>query len=85
MIYICNIVIAIVFCVCGGLIFKFPMTGAFTALVIFIIGEILSLILNPFLLISVRMWIVRAAFFGGLVQCVNNAAYYKFVKAGGLN
>lgn len=84
-IYICNIVIGIIFCVCGGLIFMFPMTCSITALVIFIIGEILSLILNPFLLISVRMWIVRAAFFGGLVQCVNNAAYFKFVKAGGRN
>lgn len=68
---------------CAGLIFKFPMTCAITAIVTYVLGEIIGLVMFPFGLFSIRGWIARAAVFGALVQCINNAAYYKFVKEGG--
>lgn len=77
------IAIGVGFLACAALIFKYPMVSSITAMVVFLIGEIVGLILNPFALVSIRGWIIRGAIFGGLVQCINNAAYFKFVKQGG--
>lgn len=81
--YLVNVSIGAIFLLCAALIFKFPMTCAFTAMVTFVISEIIGLILNPFRLLSIGGWVVRCAIFGALIQAINNAAYYKFVKAGG--
>ena len=67
----------------GIFVFLMPMTCAISALVLFVLLEIVSFIFNPFLLVNVRAWIVRGAMFGALVQAINNAAYYKFVRDGG--
>ncbi len=78
-----NLATAALFFACGAMVFMFPMTCSITAITLFVIGEIIGLLLNPLALISIRGWIVRAAMFGAMIQAVNNAAYYKFVKTGG--
>ncbi len=66
----------------GIFVFLFPMTCAISSLVLFVLLELISFVFNPFLLINIRAWIVRGAMFGALVQAINNASYYKFVKSG---
>ncbi len=66
----------------GIFVFLMPMTCAISALVLFILLELVSFIFNPFLLVNIRAWIIRGAMFGALVQGINNASYYKFVKSG---
>ncbi|MCA9136775.1 MAG: hypothetical protein KDB00_08450 [Planctomycetales bacterium] len=91
-----SIVIAVIaticiFKVCLGVLFfiasatflALPMTSAILAMIAFVLGEIVSLILYPIALINIWDWIRRAAIFGGLVQAINNASYYRFVRAGG--
>ena len=82
-ILILKIVIGATFLTCAATFFKFPMTSAIVSIVTFVISEIISLILNPFELISISGWIIRAAIFGGLLQAINNASYFRFVKKGG--
>lgn len=82
-VYILKIAIGATFLTCAATFFKFPMTSAIVSIIAFVISEIISLLLNPFLLVSLRGWIARAAIFGGLVQAINNASYYRFVKKGG--
>ncbi len=77
------IAIGVGFLVCAGLAFQFPMTATITALVLYVISELVGFVTAPWTLLSIRGWIVKAAIFGGLVQAINNAAYYKFVKSGG--
>ena len=77
--------IGVTFLICAGLIFQFPMTCSCVALGTYTISVIFSCIANPLQLVSIRGWIFKAAIFGGLVQAINNASYYKFVKAGGRN
>ncbi len=81
-IFIARIIIGSLFFVCAGFFFVFPMTSAIAAIIIFVLFEIFSLIVNPFLLISIRGWIARGVMFGLLVQSINNASYYKYVKSG---
>ena len=73
--------IGVIFLVCAGLIFQFPLICSYTALVTFILAGIIALLLNPFRLFSIGGWVVRMAIFGGLVQAVNNAHYYKSVRS----
>ena len=81
--YIIKIMISVLFLGCAAGFFKLPLTCAIVAIVAFVIGEIIAFLLNPFLLIHIRGWIVRIVIFGGLVQSLNNASYYRFVKKGG--
>ena len=71
------------FLLCAAAFFKFPMTSSIMGIVAFVLSEIVATILNPILLISLVAWIVRAIIFGALLQAINNASYYKFVKKGG--
>lgn len=64
----------------GGLTFVLPMTSAITGFVLWIILEISGLIINPFYLLSIRGWIFRIAVGSALVQGINNASYYSFMK-----
>jgi len=82
-IYGINISIGAMFLICAGLVFIMPLTCTITAFVVWIISEIIGLVLNPLGLMSVRGWMIKAVIFGGLLQAINNAAYYKFVKSGG--
>ncbi len=77
------ILIGVGFLVCAATAFMFPMTSTITALVLYILSEIVGFITAPWTLLSIRGWIIKAAIFGGLVQAINNASYYKFVKSGG--
>ncbi|MEQ1831214.1 MAG: hypothetical protein ABL921_35030 [Pirellula sp.] len=80
-VYGIGIGIGTVFMVLGGLISFFPLTCTIVAIVLFVLAEIYALILNPFLLFSIWAWIIRAAIFGALVQAINNAGYYRYVKS----
>lgn len=66
----------------GIFVFLLPMTCAISAIVLFVLLELISFIFNPFLLVNIRAWILRGAMFGALIQAINNASYYKFVKSG---
>jgi Domain of unknown function (DUF1922) len=67
----------------GIFVFLMPMTCTISALVLFILLEIYGLILSPLSLVSIRGWAVRLAMGGALVQAINNAGYYKYVRSGG--
>ena len=76
-----SIGIAMSFILMGALVFLFPMTCTITAMCLFVLTEIGGLIANPFMLINIRAWVVRIAMGGALVQAINNAAYYKYIRA----
>lgn len=78
-----NVTIGGLFLACAGLIFLFPMSCALIALGTYILAEIIGLLINPFRLLDIRLWLLRAVIFGALIQTINNASYYKFVKSGG--
>ena len=82
-VYATKLFIGMLFLLAAATFFLLPMTSAITALVVFILGEIMSLITYPILLVSIRGWIWRCAIFGALLQAINNASYYKLVKSGG--
>jgi predicted Zn finger-like uncharacterized protein len=65
-----GIATSVAFILMGVFIFLMPMTCSISALVLFVLLELVSFIFNPLLL------------FGALVQGINNASYYKFVKSG---
>lgn len=65
----------------GFLVSVFPLTCAISALVVFCLVEIAGLLLDPGSILSIRGWAFRIAIFGGLIQGVNNAAYYSHLKA----
>jgi hypothetical protein len=65
----------------GVFVFLMPMTCSIGAVLMFVLLELVSFVFNPFLLINIRAWIVRGAMFGALVQAINNASYYKFVRS----
>lgn len=83
--YAMHLGIAIIMCLCAAGIFFFPVTCGITAMVVWILSELLGLIVNPLALFSIGGWIGRAAVFGMLTQVINNAGYYRFVKQGGRN
>lgn len=73
--------IAVLYIVLGFMVSIFPLTCTITALVIFSLIEIASLIFNPRSITSIPGWAFRIAIFGGLIQGINNAAYYSHLKA----
>ena len=73
--------IATLFIVLGFMVSIIPMTSTIVALVMYSLIELLGLLLNPFSLISIRGWIFRITIFGALIQGINNAAYFKHLKA----
>ncbi len=77
-----NIGLACLFMVMGIFVFMLPMTCTISAFVLFVVLEIISLIANPFALVSIRGWIIRCVMGGALLQAINNAAYFKYVKSG---
>lgn len=81
--YVLKICLGVCFYIAASCFMTLPMTAAISAIVVFVFAEILSLIFNPFLLINVRAWIFRAAVLGALIQAVNNASYFRFIKGGG--
>lgn len=72
---------SILFMSLAALISYLPMTCTITAIVLFTLVELLRLLSRPISLISPRDWIIRASIFGGLIQGINNAAYYRHLKA----
>lgn len=74
--------IATSFILMGVFIFLFPLTMTIAALVLFIALEIFNLVIDPLSAFSIIGWIIRLSIFGALVQAINNAAYYKYLKAG---
>lgn len=66
---------------CGILVFMLPLTCSISALVLYVLSEILSIIMNPFQLFNIRAWIIKGVIFGALVQAVNNAGYYRYMKS----
>jgi hypothetical protein len=81
-VYGAQIAMGATFLGCAAFISTFPMSASITAMVTFILGEVMALILNPFRLFSIGGWLFRAAIFGALAQAINNASYFKYVKAG---
>lgn len=77
-----GIFLSLLMCFCGCLVFVLPLTSAIAAIILFCLCELLAFIFNPFRLFSIRGWIIRGAMFGGLIQAINNASYYKYVKSG---
>jgi len=82
-IYGAFVAVGVIFLVCASTVLAFPLTSTIVAMVAFVLSEIIGMVVNPLQLINVRGWIFRAAVFGGLLQAINNASSYKFVKAGG--
>lgn len=80
---IVKICLGVLFFIASATFLSLPMTSAIVAMVAFLLGEIVSLILFPLSLISVWDWLRRAVIFGGLIQSINNASYYRFVRRGG--
>jgi hypothetical protein len=78
-----GIVVSSLFILFGSFVYLLPMTCTVSALGLFVLVEIFTILLNPFLLLSFIGWVIRGAIFGGLVQAINNASYYKFVRRGG--
>ncbi len=76
-----DIGIAVLYIVLGFLVSIFPLTCTITALVVFTLIEIASMITNPRSIVSIPGWIFRIAIFGGLIQGINNAAYFRHLKA----
>lgn len=74
--------IAVSFVLMGIFIFLFPLTMTIAALALFISLEIFNLVIDPLSAFSIVGWIIRLSIFGALVQAINNAAYYKYLKAG---
>lgn len=73
--------VGVLFIVMGFLVSMLPLTCTISAIVIYTLLELLQLILDPLSLFSIRGWIFRIAIFGGLIQGINNAAYYRHLKA----
>lgn len=73
--------IGVLYIVLGFMVSILPLTCTISALVIFSLVEIASLLLDPTSILSIRGWIFRIAIFGGLIQGINNAAYYAHLKA----
>lgn len=82
-VYGIQILMGTIFLTCAACINWFPMTASITAMVTFVLGEILGLVINPLGLLSIGGWVFRTMIFGGLAQAINNASFYKYVKAGG--
>lgn len=82
-IFIIKICLGVVFFIASATFMALPMTSAIMAIITYVLGEIVSLIINPISLINIRSWIGRVVIFGGLIQAVNNASYFRFVKSGG--
>lgn len=79
--FIVLMAITSVYFICAGTFFYLPFTSAIIAILLFIFQQIIYIVfVNPFSLISIRDWIIRAALFGGFVQGINNAAYYNYIK-----
>ena len=81
--YVLMICLGIGFFVAAASFMQLPMISALSAIVIYVLANILSFILYPLFLIDVYVWIGRIIVFGLLVQAINNAAYLRFVKSGG--
>ncbi len=73
--------IGVLYIISGFLVSIFPLTCTISALVIFTLVEIANFIVDPGRILSIRGWIFRIAIFGGLIQGINNAAYYRHIKA----
>lgn len=74
--------IATSFILMGVFIFLFPLTMTIAALVLFIALEIFNLVIDPLSAFSIIGWIIRLSICGALIQAINNAAFYKYLKAG---
>ena len=73
--------VATAFIVAGFLVSIFPLTCTISALVLYTLLELVRLLVNPLALLSIRGWIFRISIFSGLIQGINNAAYYRHLKA----
>jgi hypothetical protein len=72
--------VSVIFMLLGFFIFLLPLTCSVSALLLYICLELVRILSDPLDLLSIRSWIIRGAIFGGLIQAINNAAYYRFVK-----
>ncbi|MEM6469141.1 MAG: hypothetical protein AAF802_06190 [Planctomycetota bacterium] len=81
--YVLMTCLGVCFFLAAGCFMTLPLTSSIPAVVLFVIAEILSMYLNPVNLISPGAWVRRVVVLGGLLQAINNASYYRFVRGGG--
>jgi hypothetical protein len=72
----------VLFILMGAFIFLLPLTMTIAAFALFLLLECVGLALNPLSIVSIRDWIIRCAIGGALIQAINNAAYYRYMKSG---
>ncbi|MEM7560365.1 MAG: hypothetical protein AAF394_14690, partial [Planctomycetota bacterium] len=75
-----DIGIGVLFCLFGAFIFTFPLTCTIAATVLYLSGQIFSLVIDPLRIVNVLGWIVRISICSALFKAINNAAYYNYLK-----
>ncbi|MEM7478235.1 MAG: hypothetical protein AAF483_24880 [Planctomycetota bacterium] len=73
--------VGVLYFVLGALITTFPRTCTITALVLYLIGQVVGYILEPDQLYNISGWAAKILVLMGLCRAVTVASYYQYFKS----